>query len=282
MATKCVYPRNLMESAPTAILRARSMPGSVADLFSSFAIKIMDKSAILEKIGLTKHESAIYLALLEMGTSTISQISKKTSIHRPLIYKALPSLLEKKLVTQTKKAKGVVYGAEPPNRLETLFDDLKIDFFEILPDLEDAYASSEKKPKIRFLEGKDGTKRVFDDIARSLKKGETFYRYSSDKDGIEKKDKYVPRSYRQMRDEKKLERQVITNEQTAKNKKAKLDRFVKVMPDDFGTFEYNVTEVIYGDKVAFIDYNSDTAMIIESKRIADFLKHVFKELYRKI
>lgn len=242
----------------------------------------MDKNNILEKLGLTKHESAIYLALLEMGTSNISQISEKTSIHRPLIYKAIPSLLEKKLITKTQKYKSVVFGAEPPNRLETLFDDLKIDFFETLPDLEDAYASSEKKPKIRFLEGKDGTKRIFDDVVRSLKKGDVFYRYSSNKDGQEKKDKYVPRIYRKMRDEKKLQREVITNNQTAKHKKPSLDRFAKTMPQDFGLFEHNVTEIIYGDKIAFIDYNSETCMIIESKRIAEFQKQIFQTLYKKI
>jgi sugar-specific transcriptional regulator TrmB len=242
----------------------------------------MDKNAILEKLGLTKNESAIYLALLDMGTSTISKISEKTSIHRPLIYKAIPSLLEKKLITETQKAKSVVYGAEPPNRLETLFDDLKVDFFEILPDLEDSYSSSEKRPKIRFLEGKDGTKRIFDDVVRSLKKGDVFYRYSSNKDGNEKKDKYVPKIYRKMRDEKKLQREVITNEQTSIHKKPSLDRFAKVMPKDFGPFEHNVTEIIYGDKVAYIDYNSETAMIIESKRIADFQRQIFQTLYKKI
>ncbi len=242
----------------------------------------MDKNNILEKLGLTKNESAIYLALLEMGTSNISQISEKTSIHRPLVYKALPSLLEKKLITQTQKLKNVVYGAEPPNRLETLFDDLKINFFEILPDLEDAYSTSEKKPKIRFLEGRDGTKRIFDDVVRSLKKNDVFYRFSSNKDGNEKKDKYVPRIYRKMRDEKKLQREVITNIQTAQHKKPSLDRFAKTMPGDFGPFEHNVTEIIYGDKIAFIDYNSETCMIIESKRIAEFQKQIFQTLYRKI
>jgi len=242
----------------------------------------MDKNQILIKLGLTKNESAIYLALLEMGTSSISQISEKTSIHRPLIYKAIPSLLDKKLITKTQKLKSVVYGAEPPNRLETMFDDLKIDFFEMLPDMEDSYTSSEKRPKIRFLEGKDGTKRIFDDVVRSLKKEEIFYRYSSNKDGNEKKDKYLPRIYRQMRDEKKLQREVITNDQTAVHKKPNLDRFVKVMPSDFGPFEHNITEIIYGDKIAFIDYNSETAMIIESKRIAEFQKQIFKTFYKKI
>src|ERR1035437_6364011 len=123
----------------------------------------MDTQQILEKIGLNKHESAIYLALLELGPSYIAKISEKTSIHRPLVYKALPSLLEKKLVTETKRAKRTIYMAEPPNRLETMFDDLRIDFFEALPQLEDQYSVSDQKPRVRFLQGRDGTKRVFDD-----------------------------------------------------------------------------------------------------------------------
>jgi sugar-specific transcriptional regulator TrmB len=242
----------------------------------------MDKHETLQKIGLSKNETAIYLALLELGPSRITQISEKTSIHRPLIYKALPSLLEKKLITESERTNGTFYIAEPPNRLETLFDDLKLDFFEILPDLEDSYSANEQKPKVRFLEGKDGTKRIFDDVVRSLKTGDVFYRFSSNKDGQEKKDKYVPKIYRKMRDAKKLQREVITNEQTAKHKIPKLDRFAKTMPTDFGPFDHNVTEIIYGNRVAFIDYNSETAMIIESKRIAEFQKQIFKTFYRKL
>jgi sugar-specific transcriptional regulator TrmB len=243
---------------------------------------MIETSKILQKIGLSGHEAAIYLALLELGPSRISKIGEKTAIHRPLIYKALPSLIEKKLVTKNQRQKGHVYIAEPPNRLEAIFDDLKIDLFEILPELEDQYSISEQKPKVRFLEGRDGTKRIFDDVARSLKKGDTFYRFSSNRDGQEKKDKYVPRSYYKLRESKQLQREVITNSVTAKRKVNKIDRFFKVMPEDFGPFEHNITELIYGNRVAFIDYNSDTAMIIDSKRIAEFQKHIFKMLYKKL
>lgn len=242
----------------------------------------MNKSQILEKIGLSQHESSIYLALLELGPARISKISEKTSIHRPLVYKALPALMDKKLVTKNQRQKGVVYIAEPPNRLEAIFDDLKIDLFEILPELEDQYSLSEQKPKVRFLEGQIGTKRVFDDVVRSLKRGDTFYRFTSNANAQEKRDKYVPRNYVKMRDDKQLQREVITNVQTAKRKVTKIDRFVKIMPEDFGPFDHNVTEVIYGNRVAFIDYNSETAMIIDSKRIAEFQKHIFKVLYRKL
>lgn len=55
----------------------------------------MNIQHILEKIGLSKNESAIYLALLELGPSQIAKISEKALIHRPLVYKALPSLIEK-------------------------------------------------------------------------------------------------------------------------------------------------------------------------------------------
>jgi len=241
-----------------------------------------NKRVILEKIGLTKNESSIYLALVELGSSTISQISEKTSIHRPLIYKALPSLLDKRLITKSRKQKGTVYSAEPPNRLESLFDDLRIDFFEILPELEDTYASSGKGPRIRFLEGKNGTKRIFDDVVRSLQKDDVFYRYSSNKDGEERKDKYIPRIYRKLRDSKRLQREVITNKQTAAKKEKSLDRDIKVMPEDYGPFDHNVTEIIYGDKVAFIDYDSETALIIESRRIAEFQKQIFRTFYKKL
>jgi sugar-specific transcriptional regulator TrmB len=242
----------------------------------------MNKQDILEKLGLSKNESSIYLALIENAGSTISEISMHTSLHRPIIYKTLPSLLEKKLVTKSLNSKTTVYSAEPPNKLEDMFDDLKLDFFEILPDLEDSYAGNNQKPKIRFLEGKDGTKRIFDDVVRSLKKDDVFFRYSSNKAGLEKKDKYVPRIYKKMRDNKRLQREVITNNVTFSQKAPKLNRPIKILPDTYGDFEYNVTQIIYGEKVAIIDYNSQTAMVIESKPIAEFHKQIFKTLYSKI
>lgn len=242
----------------------------------------MDGQKILERIGLGRHESAIYLALLELGPSIITKISEKSLMHRPLVYKALPVLIEKGLITKTQVGKHLVYTAEPPNKLESIFDDLKYELFNLLPELEDAYVLSTKKLKVRFLTGQDGTKRVFDDVVRSLPKNAVFYRYSSSVDGIEKKDKYVPRAYSNIRDNKRLQRRVITNIQTANQKSPSLDRFIKVMPDDFGPFEHNVTEVIYADKIAFIDYNSETAVILENEKIAEFQKHIFQILYKRL
>ncbi len=241
----------------------------------------MNSNKILEKIGLTKNESLIYLALVDLGPSTITQISDKTAIHRPLVYKALPHLEEKKLVTSITQGKQTLYTAEPPNKLEDIFDDLRLQFFNLMPELEDKYAVNSLKPAIRFLEGKEGIKNIYLDIVSTLKKGDTFYRYSSATD-LNKTKKYLPRDYEKMRDNKKIERKVIMAENQASLKKIKLERFIKTMPKDTGSFDFNITKIIYGPKVAYIDYNSETAIVIENELIAKFELSIFESFYRKL
>ncbi len=241
----------------------------------------MNSNKILEKIGLTKNESLIYLALVDLGPSTITQISDKTAIHRSLVYKALPNLQEKKLVTSITQGKQTLYTAEPPNKLENIFDDLRLQFFDMIPELEDKYAVNSLKPAIRFLEGKEGIKNIYLDIVSTLKKGDTFYRYSSATD-LNKAKKYLPRDYEKMRDNKKIERKVIMAENQASLKKIKLERFIKTMPKDTGSFDFNITKIIYGPKVAYIDYNSETAIVIENELIAKFELSIFESFYRKL
>lgn len=236
---------------------------------------------ILKKIGLNKTESAVYLSLVEMGPSTVFKISKKASIHRPLIYKALPNLEERKLVTSFLKGKHTFYNAEPPSKLEEIFNDLRNDFFEMLPELEDQYSTRNLKPIIRFLEGKEGIKNVYLDIVTILNKGDSFYRYSSAKD-LKKAKSYLPKNYEKMRDNKKIERKVIMAESKADLKIKKLDRFVKSISEDVTPFDFNVTKIIYGHKIAYIDYNTETVSILENKLIADFEKSIFENLYKKL
>jgi len=241
----------------------------------------MENIAILEKMGLSAKESAIYLALLETSPATISTIAKKSGIHRPLIYKALPGLEEKGLITKGPKGKLIQYMAEPPEKLEALFEGLKFQFGEILPQLKSIYHTAGKKPIVKFLEDKKGITSVFDDIVSSLRRGDTFYRYSSAKD-VKAADKYLPGDYREKRDNKQLERLVITGEEQTKEKKPRLERGIKTVPKEYDLFDHDITQIIYGNKVAFIDYNSETATIIESKIFADFQRKIFKLLYRKL
>ncbi|MFA5987666.1 MAG: helix-turn-helix domain-containing protein [Candidatus Paceibacterota bacterium] len=235
------------------------------------------KTDILEKIGLTKNGAAIYISLLKYGSSRVSTISKNTKIHRPIVYKEIPGLKEKGLVSEMVKGKQTFYLAESPDKLKSLVDSVLYETEVLIPSLKDIVAS-DKKPKVKFLEGKGSVKFVYNDILETLPVGGIFYRYSSTKDS-RKGRSFLPGDYEFRRDKKKLERYVITSEAGAKRKKPKMDRIIKSIPQKFGLFDYDITQIIYENKIAVLDDNTDTAIIIENPIIAEFQRKLFMVLF---
>jgi hypothetical protein len=68
----------------------------------------------------------------------------------------------------------------------------------------------------------------------------------------------------------------------AKIKRPRLEREIKIIPENSVEFKDNVLMSIYANKIAFIDFNTETSIIIENKDIADFQKKIFKLLYKNL
>ncbi len=234
---------------------------------------------LLEKLGFTQNESRVYLTLLETKEASPTDISRKAQMLRPLVYKALSPLIEKGLVRITAKGKRTMYSAESPEKLETMFRNLERDFFSDIEDLHDIYNSAQTKPTMTIMEGQNEIKNAYMDMMHSLKKGETYYRYSS----IHKfrGQKYVPKGYEAIRDKKGLERYIITSEVGGQHK-LKLGRAVKTIPKEFDLFNQEINLLIYQDKVVVIDYPSKTAITIKHGKFAEFQKKLFKLLFSKL
>lgn len=54
---------------------------------------------------------------------------------------------------------------------------------------------------------------------------------------------------------------------------------IKVVPEKYGLFDYDITQIIYEDKVAYIDYNTETTFLIENPLIDDFQRKLFRILF---
>lgn len=244
----------------------------------------MEHKEFLEKLGLNKGESAVYLALLEYGRLSVSELSRKTGLYRTQIYDALGGLIREALVTVSPKGKYKVYTAESPKVLEKKFLDLSNRFDEEIATLTLLHRSPEAcRPIVKYVEGQKGITAINDDIVTSLKRGDIYYRYSSSRvSEHEWRHNYLSKKYRVLRDQKKLERMVITNLPNKLKKHPRLEREIKVVPPDFDLFEYNVSQIIYGNKVAVIDYNTETAVVIENATIAKFQEKIFRLLFRKL
>ena len=239
----------------------------------------MKNKTLLTSLGLTTAEAEMYLTLLEHGSGTISHIARESTLHRPAIYAALPLLKSKGLISERKIGKLTHYAAEPPERLRVLADIVHEELDGMIPTLTTLH--NENTPLVRRLDGKIGVHAVYEDILATLKTGEEFYRYSSE-NAAESKQIGLPKNYERQRDKMKLERLVITNPSYAKTREPKLEESLKVVPDEFLPFNHHVSQIIYGNKIAFIDFNQPIATIIENPTLAAFQKDIFKMLFRRL
>jgi len=237
----------------------------------------MKYTSSLRQLGMSKDSAIVYEALLREGQLSILRLSQLTEIHRPGLYALLPRMINRGLVVEVKKGRRTEYLASSPRSLESLVENTQNVLESIIEDLNNEFSRKHIVPKIEAYYGKDGIGRVFMDVVTTLDTNEMFYRYSIRKDIY--KD-FLPSAYRKLRDEKKIERLAITNEEGAERKRPKLDRFVKILKGPYDTF--NVTKIIYANKIAFVDYENEIAFIVYNERLADMEKQVFLSLYKML
>jgi len=237
---------------------------------------------ILNKIGLSPIEAKIYEVLMAQGALSVAAIAQRTGLYRPQIYKYIPILIGKDLLAESRHGRRKVYMAESPRRLEKIAEGIKDEVKGRIPDLLKIYNSSETKPAISYFDGEHGIRHVYEDLVATCKKGDIFYRYESPRNYRGTR-KYIPHAYlERIRDRVEVERLIITNEITRQQKKRRLGRLIKVVPPKYDLFDYDITQLIYGDKVAFIDFRSETATLIESPIFAEFQRKIFKLLFDKL
>ena len=234
---------------------------------------------ILTSLGLTSAEAEMYLTLVQHGPGTVSHISRESTLHRPAIYAAIPLLREKGLISERQIGKLIHYAAESPERLRVLADVVHEELDTVIPHLINKH--SQKTPLVRRLDGKVGVHAVYVDILNTLKPGEEFYRYSSENIN-DAKQIGLPKNYEKRRNEMKLERLVISNPEYIASREPTLEESLKVVPNKFLPFDHHVSQIIYGNKIAFIDFNQPIATIIENSTLAKFQKDIFKMLFRKL
>jgi hypothetical protein len=92
----------------------------------------------------------------------------------------------------------------------------------------------------------------------------------------------LPPSYRSERDKKKLERLVISNALSAKQKKPRLERFIKFLDGDREAFDHNIIQLVYANRVSILDLSTKKGIIIENDTFAAFQKTIFKALYKRL
>lgn len=126
----------------------------------------MEIKQVLEQFGLNGKKADVYLAALELGSSSVIDIAKKAGIKRTTCYDILLDLKNEGLIFETTKGKKRLFVGENPEKIQRDLKNKERLFSEILPQLQSIHNVRASKPKIRFYEGKEGLKEVYADTLK--------------------------------------------------------------------------------------------------------------------
>lgn len=123
----------------------------------------------IQQLGLDETEAKVYLALLQLGPSTVTEITKKAGITRTLGYHVLEKLGVQGLVNRVGEGKKLQYVVEHPRMLVQHVKNIRGSWErrlehaeDILPDLLSLYKMSEK-PVFRYQQGVTALKRMYEE-----------------------------------------------------------------------------------------------------------------------
>jgi len=220
------------------------------------------------------------LAALELGKGTVGEISEKSGVKRTSVYNFLEEMKIRGLISELEEnGRTVLVAAEPDAvvaRAKRQYDDVR----QILPELMGVFNLPGNKPKVRFYQGEDGVRAVYEDM---LKTGETVYGFSDYEKMLATIKDVDLWTIPAERVKKKIKFYCIAKDgeqgRAVKQLDGKQLRETKLV--DKVDFETDIN--IYGNKVGMISFRRPLAcVIVEDAAIANTLRSVWKAWWENL
>jgi len=232
----------------------------------------MNLEKLLEEFGLNQKEAKTYLANLELGPATIQEIANKSEVGRVNTYYIIEKLINRGIIHRTYKQNKELFESDEPNNLLKIMQNRTNNFQKMLPRL-NMLSKSEKLPSVRFYEGEEGMKSIYEDSLRS----KTEILGWSNTANLELYMAEYFHDYFKRRAKKGIFIKAIVNNLPTAHEYRKHDkellREIRIVPKEMMDI---VPECyIYGNKIAFMSLREKIGVLIESKDIAEAQRKLF-------
>ncbi len=239
----------------------------------------------LKSVGFTDKEIKVYLACLELGKSSVIQIARRAQIRRTTAYSVIESLLTKGVLSKHEDKKGQKFSAESPEKLLNILQEKQTELLKIIPNLlAITKAESSIKPEVKFYQGKEGLKAVYEDTLLSCEKGNELLGYFSGEDVYNLLPDYTP-NYIKRRIAKGIKARGIASDSkvTRKHKSRDKKELRQSKLVGKGKLPICIEKNIYKDKVAFMNFRGfPFGVIVKSPQIAKSERAIFDLLWSKL
>lgn len=236
---------------------------------------------ILEDIGLTNAEIKIYLALLELGSSTAGPIIEKSNLQSSVVFITLNKLLNKGLISVVKEGQRNYYHASNPKHIIDFIDDKKMKFEKILPELLLKQELTKEKPSLKMFQGIKGVKELLLELLEAG--GNKHHTFGSSAKSLMIGEQWWI-NYHKKRAQKNIYAKLIFNEslrpwnaQSKYNKEPKVKTEVRYTESGF---EPLTETIIRNDKIGIIIWtDKPLGIIIHNKEAAESYDKYFNILW---
>jgi HTH-type transcriptional regulator, sugar sensing transcriptional regulator len=128
----------------------------------------------LQDLSLSVNEAKVYFAALSLGPSTIQKIAQAAEIKRTTAYSVVESLQYKGLMNIEVKGLKRLFVAENPEKLESILESRRAVLKDLLPEFEALYNLKGGESFIRYYEGLEAMKSVYEGLLRDIKPHEDY------------------------------------------------------------------------------------------------------------
>ncbi len=143
-----------------------------------------DLIKLLETTGFTEKEAQVYLALVELGTGNVTDISKITKLKRSIIYVILEGLMKRGYASELPNLKINTYQATDPTVILSQLKNVAKNFSEMLPMIRTLGSNGKNKPKISYHDTREAILKIWESMSFE---DDIFYVYS-----CERSEQYFP------------------------------------------------------------------------------------------
>ena len=234
---------------------------------------------VIEELDFDEKETEVYLALLKIGETTATKISKETKIERTLVYYIVEKLINKGLASYKIKNNVKYYSAGSPEKILEELKEKEKAFSKILPTLLKLQKMPyEEEVKVDIFKGMEGLKAVLNEV---FKHGKEFL-VLGEQGQIQTNYPVQYKQYlRKLEETGTKEKVIVRGDLRGKILKSKNSEFRYISKDLLSP----TTTLIYKNNVLITIWEKPTFnIIIASKKIADSYRAYFNyfwKMYKK-
>lgn len=238
---------------------------------------------VLLHAGLTEKESAVYITVLALGPSTVLNISRYSKIKRTTVYAILELLKQKGLINIVIDGFKRLYFAESPEKISSILESRKKEFESSLPEFMALYNFKAGESSIKFYEGVEAVKTVYEGLLRNVQSGDDYLIFGDDTEWFNIDKEYFE-NFIERRSKLNIKiRTLLQDSSEARRHKMFEKNFnetIKILPKDT-TLSTNL--VITPQKVVIHQLTPPvSAIVIETKSIIQMHREMFEIVWKSI